>query len=112
MARRTRRRLLLDLAAYPNLYLKLTSPDFIRSKQGKSTPESYFEAIFTRFGAARCIWGSDFPHTKGAYKDLVDMARDTLTFLEPADRERYFAGTARTLWRGLAVLPDTARPVR
>ena len=92
--------------------MKLTSPDFIRSKQGKSTPQSYFEAIFTRFGAARCIWGSDFPHTKGAYKDLVDMARDTLTFLEPADRERYFAGTARTLWRGLAVLPDTARPVR
>lgn len=94
------------LAKYPNLHLKLTSPDFIRARAGKSTPAAYLEAMFKHFGAKRLLWGSDFPHTKGSpaapYKDLVDMARDTLTFLDAADRDQYFGGTAHSLFPGLA----------
>ena len=97
---------LFALAACPNVYLKFSTMNIREAAEGKSTPRAFFEALIGRFGTARIMWGSDFPHTTGSpaepYKDLVDFARDTLAFLSSADREQILAGTARALFPALA----------
>ena len=97
---------LFALADYPNVFPKFSSMNFRESSAGKSTPQTFFEALVARFGPDRLLWGSDFPHTKGGptdpYKELVDLARTSLAFLAPADREQMFGGTARRLFPALA----------
>ena len=99
------------LGEYPNLYLKFSSLNLREAARGNSTPRAFMEALVARFGPGRLIWGSDYPHSTGSpadpYKDLVDMAREALAFLSPADREQLFAATARGLYPSLAE-PESA----
>jgi len=94
------------LADCPNLYLKFSSMNIWEAAKGKSTPRAFIEALVTRFGPPRLLWGSDYPHSQGSpaapYKELVDLARETVAFLSPADREQMLAGTARSLFPVLA----------
>lgn len=88
-----------------NLHFKFSSMNLREASAGKSTPRAFVEALVERFGPGRLLWGSDFPHTRGSasapYKDLVDLARDTLAFLPVGDREQMLAGTARKLYPAL-----------
>jgi predicted TIM-barrel fold metal-dependent hydrolase len=96
---------LFALAALPNVYLKFSTMNIHEAAAGQSTPRVFFESLLERCGPSRLMWGSDFPHTTGSraepYKELVDLARDTFGFLSAADRERVFAGTARSLFPAL-----------
>ena len=73
------------LAECPNLYLKFSTMNIREANKGKSTPRAFFEALVDRFGPGRLMWGSDFPHSTGSaaapYRDLVDLAWETLAFL-------------------------------
>ena len=96
---------LFALAVMPNVYFKLSTMNIHEASAGKSTPQAFFETFLERCGPGRLLWGSDFPHTTGSrvepYKGLVDLARETFSFLSAADREQVFAGTARSLFPAL-----------
>lgn len=93
---------LFDLAAYPNLYLKLTSRTIEQSAEGASTPEAFFPKLVAAYGAQRIAWGSNFPAHAGPMSRILDAARRALACLSTADRAMIFSGTARLLYPALA----------
>src|SRR5438046_2455080 len=88
---------LWSLAAYPNVYLKVTERNLVGAHQGKATPESFFGKLVSDFGANRIAWGSNYPASEKSLPDLVKLAQETLSFLPARDREWIFSGTAQTL---------------
>lgn len=63
--------------------------------------QAYFAGLIEAFGPQRMMWGSDFPHTKGPYTELVELARNTFAFASTEVRDWLFAGTARKLYPAL-----------
>lgn len=89
------------LAALPNCHVKLSglgtfihavSPDHIRAVA---------RATVERFGAARCVFGSNFPIEKiwTDYPSLVAAYRSALADLPPSDQAQILYGTAARLYR-------------
>jgi L-fuconolactonase len=95
-------RWLFDLAAYPNLFLKLTSRTVEQASEGQSTPQQFFPLLVAAFGANRIAWGSNFPAHAGPMAHLLDEAKQALSCLSEADRTAIFCGTARRLYPALA----------
>jgi L-fuconolactonase len=95
-------RWLFDLAAYPNLFLKLTSRTVEQASEGLSTPQQFFPRLVAAFGADRIAWGSNFPAHAGPMADLLAAAKHALACLTEADRNAIFSGTARRLYPALA----------
>ena len=93
---------LWSLAPYEGVFLKATERNFMGSKTGKATPESFFAKLVSEFGASRIAWGSNYPSSEKPLDALLQLARDTLAFLPEADREWIFAGTAQKLYPALA----------
>ena len=93
---------LFSMAAYPNVYLKLTSAIIQRSREGQATPQSFFGKLLQTFGSARIAWGSNYPAVEGSLPELVTAAREILAVLPEADRENIFWRTAATLYPSLA----------
>jgi predicted TIM-barrel fold metal-dependent hydrolase len=96
---------LLEMGRYPNLFLKITTNNIQDSKKGRSTPKAFFEMVIDLFGTEKLIWGSNYPNRQGKgphpYTELVDEARDALSFLPAPDQEQIFSGTARRLFPAL-----------
>lgn len=94
------------LADCPNLNFKFSTLNIREAGTGRSTPRAFLEAMVDRFGPTRLMWGSDFPHSTGSptapYRELVELAREAVAFLSPADQEQVLAGTARRLYPTLA----------
>jgi L-fuconolactonase len=95
-------RWLFDLAAYPNLFLKLTSRTIGQASEGSSTPEAFFPRLVAAFGANRIAWGSNFPAHAGPMAHLLAEAKHALACLSEADQAEIFSGTARRLYPALA----------
>jgi L-fuconolactonase len=95
-------RWLFDLAAYPNLFLKLTSRTVEQASEGQSKPEAFFPRLVAAFGANRIAWGSNFPAHAGPMAHLLAEARHALACLSEADQAEIFSGTARRLYPALA----------
>jgi L-fuconolactonase len=95
-------RWLFDLAAYPNLFLKLTSRTVEEASKGASTPQAFFPRLVDAFGANRIAWGSNFPAHAGPMSRLLSEAREALACLSASDRAAIFAGTALRLYPVLA----------
>ncbi len=93
---------LFEMAAYPNVYLKLTSAIIRRSREQPATPESFFERLLSTFGAKRIAWGSNFPAVEGTLPQLAQEARQTLSILPVQDQENIFFRTAIALYPALA----------
>jgi predicted TIM-barrel fold metal-dependent hydrolase len=92
---------LWGLAAYPNVYLKVTERNLVGARSGKASPETFFGRIVADFGASRVAWGSNFPASEKPLPDLLKLAQETLAFLSARDREWIFSGTAETLYPAL-----------
>jgi L-fuconolactonase len=92
---------LWGLAAYPNVYLKVTERNLVGARAGKATPETFFGRIVADFGASRVAWGSNFPASEKSLPDLLTLAQETLGFLPSRDHEWIFSGTAQTLYPAL-----------
>lgn len=94
-------KLLLDLARYPRLYVKITHL-WSLSNQPYPYPdaEEQVQRIYDAFGAERLMSGTDWP----IRLDLLDYAgrlplyRDHLNFFTPADRRMILGGTAEKVW--------------
>ena len=93
---------LFDLARERNVFLKLTTNNIRRCREGLATPESFFGQLVEAFGAARIAWGSNFPNEPGTLADMVAEAGAALSFLSARDREDVFCGTAMRLYPSLA----------
>jgi L-fuconolactonase len=92
---------LFDLARLPNIYLKLTPRIFAECRKAKATPETFFPRLVSEFGAQRLAWGSNYPSSEGKLPELLEVARESVASLSPADREWIFAKTAQVLYPAL-----------
>jgi predicted TIM-barrel fold metal-dependent hydrolase len=92
---------LWGLAAFPQVYLKVTERNLVGARSGQATPESFFGRLVADFGASRIAWGSNYPASERSLPDLVRLAQDTLAFLPDSDRESIFSGTAQVLYPAL-----------
>ena len=86
------------MARHPNVYLKLTPLNVSPANWGKASPETFFGALISAFGASRIAWGSNFPATEGTLAEILGKAQQALRFASAADREWIFGGTALTLY--------------
>lgn len=94
---------LADLAAFPNLHLKVTTHVLRLAEKDPAGPAAFVEHLAATFGAARLVWGSDFSQTHDrAYADMVGLARTACAGLGEGDRARFLGGTALALWPELA----------
>jgi L-fuconolactonase len=97
---------LFDLASRPNIRVKFSTYNLHDAAQGDSTVRQFFERLISTFGADRVIWGSNFPASWGddasdPYKDLVDLGRDGLSFLDKSDFQLVMGGNARRIYPAL-----------
>jgi len=93
---------LFDLAAYPNLFLKLTSRTVEQSGEGASRPDHFFPTLVEAFGSNRIAWGSNFPAHAGPMARLLHEAQEVLVSIGSKDRDAIFSGTAKRLYPTLA----------
>lgn len=90
---------LLELAAFPNLRMKVTTHVLRLAEQDPAGPAALVDALAARFGADRLLWGSDFPQTHDrSYADMVALARRAAANLDDAARARFLGGSALELW--------------
>ena len=92
----------LELARYPQVFLKVTPINVSPKEWGKATPETFFGACIKAFGASRIAWGSNFPATAGPLSEILKKAQAAFAFASPADREWIFGKTAQVLYPKLA----------
>ena len=93
---------LFELAAYPNLFLKLTTRTIHESSAGLARPETFFPRIVEAVGANRIAFGSNFPAHEGPMSRLLHEAQEALACLPEKDRAEIFSGTAKRLYPKLA----------
>lgn len=93
---------LFALARLPNIYLKLTPRIFGDVKKGQASAETFFPKVAAAFGAERMAWGSNFPTSPGALRDILATAQAGLACLSEADRAWVFGKTAQRLYPRLA----------
>jgi L-fuconolactonase len=93
---------LFDLAAYPNLSVKVTPPLNAQTRMGKSTPRTFYAALNEAFGARRIAFGSNLPMTEGPMTRIVADMKACLAELPAADQAMIFGGTAKRLYPALA----------
>ena len=93
---------LFDLAALPNIYLKLTPRIFGDVKKGQASAETFFPKVVAAFGAQRLAWGSNFPTSPGTLAEIKAGAEAGLAGLSQTDRDWIFAKTAQKLYPDLA----------
>jgi L-fuconolactonase len=91
-----------DLARCGNVYLKLDTINIRASRKGKGAPETFFPLLVKKFGASRLAWGSNFPASEGALKEMVIGAKSALAALPEQDQEWIFARTAQSLYPALS----------
>jgi predicted TIM-barrel fold metal-dependent hydrolase len=92
---------LFSMAAFENIFLKLTPRIFADVRRGKASPESFFPRLIELFGSARVAWGSNFPASEGGLKDNLARARASLACLPQEDQAFIFSGTAQRLYPAL-----------
>ena len=98
-------RRVLDLARYPNVYVKIT-PQAAQVGAGADSypfPDQHavYERIYDAFGPQRLLWGTDFPHIfrNIGYRAGLDLFRRHMAFLNEEDKEWLFAKTALGIWK-------------
>ncbi|MFM0417673.1 amidohydrolase family protein [Paraburkholderia aromaticivorans] len=93
---------LFAMADLPNLYLKLTPRIFGDVNKEKASAETFFPRVVEAFGAQRLAWGSNFPTSPGALKDILATAEEGLASLGEEDRAWIFGKTAQKLYTALS----------
>ena len=97
----TKAQALWDLAAYPNIHLKLTLRNIDGASQGDSTIDAFMAKLMTTFGADRVVWGSNFPAAEKPLSYLVTRALEAIAPLDHADQRKIMGGTALKLYPSL-----------
>lgn len=90
---------LLDAAAVPNLFVKVSTHNLKRFTVGGASARPALERLVEAFGAHRIVWGSDLGNSKVSYPEMISMARDAVADLTAADQTMILSGTAKSLYR-------------
>jgi predicted TIM-barrel fold metal-dependent hydrolase len=91
---------LLSLAKRENVHVKLSGLNYY---SGEAAPYRdvwpLIEAVCERFGARRCMWGSDFPFVQDhwSYDGLLSTVKNDWR-LNPEELDWILGGTANRLW--------------
>ena len=93
---------LWDLAAYPNVYLKLTSRTVEHCQQGASTPAAFCQKLMETFGSKRILWGSTYPAHNDTLVNIVNETLHVIASLSAEDQANILSGTAEALYPSLA----------
>jgi predicted TIM-barrel fold metal-dependent hydrolase len=94
---------LLALARHPGVYVKLSGfHHWCRERYPYRDGLPFVEAAVRAFGAARCMWGSDFPHVLAGcgYVRSRHLLPREATFLSKEELDLVMGGTADRLWFG------------
>jgi|SRR5215469_1641785 len=94
-------KLLLALERYPKVFVKI-SHMWSLSKDAYPYPDAQLQVkrLYDTFGARRLMWGTDWPVSlkQLPYAKAVELFRDHLDFLAPADREWILYKTVQQVW--------------
>lgn len=94
-------RLLLDLARYPHVFVKI-SDLWVLSKQPYPYPDAQDQAkrILERFGAKRLMWATNWPVSLAQlpYAKLIELYRDHLNFVSREEHEEILFKTVQRVW--------------
>ena len=93
---------LFDLAAFPNIFLKVTIRNIRMIAEGGGAFEPYFRKVVDVFGAARIAWGSNFPTSDASLVRIVAESKAAFAFLSAEERAFFFHRTAQHLYPALA----------
>jgi len=95
------RKIVLDLAKYDNVYIKL-SPQGHRSNEEYPYPDTFelYQSLLETYGAQRLMWGTNFP---GVLNDLgyvraLEMFRMHMDFFSDEDKEWIFSKAALSIY--------------
>ena len=94
-------RALLDLADLPRVHAKLSGfHHWCRERYPYRDGLPFVEATVRAFGAARCMWGSDFPHVLAGcgYVRSRHLLPREAGFLSKEELDAVMGGTAEQLW--------------
>ena len=93
--------LLLNLARYPRVFVKI-SHMWSLSHEPYPYPDAarQVKQLYLRFGAKRLMWGTDWPIClkQLSYAKAVELFRDHLDFVTPADHEQILCKTVQEVW--------------
>jgi L-fuconolactonase len=87
-----------ELGRFPNLVVKLSGLVTEAGHKDWTVPQirPYAEVLLDAFGAARTMWGSDWPVCllASTYEEALSMAKGFVVAMSPGEREEIFGGTA------------------
>ncbi len=92
---------LFDLASRPTIYLKMTSRTVEQCQSGQATPATFMPKLVQAFGAARIMWGSNFPAHDDTLPNILRETLHVLSVLDAADQAMILAGTAEQIYPSL-----------
>ncbi|CAB3723579.1 amidohydrolase family protein [Paraburkholderia rhynchosiae] len=91
---------LLKFVDSPNVYL-LYSMINLGKLRGLDLPSApVVERVVRAFGGDRVMWGSDIAQSKGEYRDMVQLAKDSVSSLSEADQQNVLHTTAERVYFG------------
>ncbi|GAB5097867.1 amidohydrolase family protein [Caballeronia sp. HLA56] len=93
------------LAAFDNVFLKLTPKNCEDARSGLATPETFFPQLVDAFGSHRLTWGSNYPTSPGTLSDILRTMQESLACVSAEDRAWIFGKTAQRLYPALADTP-------
>jgi L-fuconolactonase len=97
----TRLNLLLNLAKFPRVFLKVGHiPAFSSVEFPWSDTHQSLERIFRHFGVERVMWGSDWPFclSQMTYAQSLAYILEGVKFLSPVEREWVVCNSALRIW--------------
>jgi predicted TIM-barrel fold metal-dependent hydrolase len=94
-------RQLLDLASFPNVYVKMSGL-YALSHQPHPHPDVYrlIQDVIQAFGVRRLMWASDYPYIREpcGYQPCLELFQHQLPQTTPEEREWICGRTAQSLW--------------
>ncbi|MDR5815478.1 MULTISPECIES: amidohydrolase family protein [unclassified Caballeronia] len=93
---------LFALAAFPNVYMKITPRTFDLAQAAPGGAQPFFAKLVEVSGADHLAFGSNYPASAGPLKDLVAQGNDCFAGLSDDERAWIWGGTAKKLYPMLA----------
>jgi predicted TIM-barrel fold metal-dependent hydrolase len=94
--------LVSQLAEAQNLVVKVATLNFNRLEAAGILAPRGLRRLVGMFGAARVMWGSDFPNTPGDYSEMLARAQLAVAGLPAADQQCILGATAMRVYPALA----------
>ena len=92
---------LLDLARFPNVYIKMSGLYALSKTPHPHRDATWLiRAVYDAFGPQRLLWASDFPYILSScgYGSCLNLFMEQLAFTSQEDRDWICGKTASTLW--------------